>query len=58
MVSSMSGTLKMIQKDLEQLKNDVEVIKHVLIDEGELTDEAKLRLDNARKMPRSKYVQL
>jgi len=48
----------MIQKDLEQLKNDVEVIKHVLIDEGELTDEAKLRLDNARKMPRSKYVQL
>ena len=58
MVSSMSGTLKMIQKDLEQLKNDVEVIKHVLIDEGELTAEAKLRLDTARKMPQSTYVRL
>ena len=58
MVSSMSGTLKMIQKDLEQLKNDVEVIKHVLIDEGELTDEAKNRLEKARKTPINKYVKL
>jgi len=54
----MTDTLKMIHKDLEQLKNDVELIKHVLIDEGELTAEAKLRLDTARKMPQSTYVRL
>ena len=54
----MSETLKMIHRDLEQLKDDVQAIKHLLLDEGELTDEAKVRLENARKTPRSQYLQL
>jgi len=51
-------TLKMIHKDIEQLKNDVQIIKRAILDEGELTNEAKSRLEKARKTPHSEYVQL
>ena len=48
--------LQHMHQDIEELKNDVAVIKHILSKEGELTDEAKKRLDAARKTPASKYV--
>lgn len=51
-------TLKMIHRDVEKLKNDIEVIKHILYEEGELTEEAKTRLEKARKTPFSKYTKL
>ena len=50
--------LKHMHKDIEALKNDVAVIKHILSEEGELTDEARRRLESARKTPISKYVKL
>lgn len=45
-----------IYNDLELLKRDIAVIKHVLLEEGELTAEAKKRLAEARKTPRSLYI--
>ena len=50
--------LKHIHEDIETLKNDISVIKHILSQEGELTDEARQRLEAARKTPASKYVKL
>ncbi|MDP4011994.1 MAG: hypothetical protein Q8R00_00090 [Candidatus Nanoarchaeia archaeon] len=47
-----------MHKDLETLKRDIALIKHILTEEGELTKEAKKRLDKARKIPNSKYVKL
>ena len=49
---------KHMHEDIETLKNDVAVIKHILSEEGELTDEAKQRLEAARKTPASEYVKL
>ena len=50
--------LQHMHQDIEELKNDVAVIKHILSEEGELTEEAKKRLEAARKTPASKYVKL
>ena len=50
--------IKHIHQDLETLKRDVALIKHILTEEGELTVEAKKRLEIARKTPRSQYVSL
>jgi len=47
-----------LHKDLLSLKRDVAVIKHILSEEGELTEEAKRLLGQARKTPREKYVKL
>ena len=52
------AVLKCIHQDLELLKNELAVIKHVLYEEGELSEEAKTRLEKARKTPISKYVRL
>ncbi len=50
--------IKHIHQDLEALKRDIALIKHILIEEGELTHEAKKRLEIARKTPLSQYVPL
>ena len=50
--------LKHMHEDIETLKNDVAVIKHILSEEGELTEEARQRLEAARKTPASEYVKL
>ena len=50
--------LQHMHQDIEELKNDIALIKHILSEEGELTDEAKKRLEAARKIPASKYVKL
>ena len=47
-----------MHQDLEMVKNDLAVIKHILCEEGELSDEAKSRLEKARKTSLSKYVRL
>lgn len=47
-----------MHEDIEALKNDVAVIKHILSEEGELTEEAKLRLQKARNTAESKYTKL
>ena len=50
--------LEIMHKDLETLKRDIALIKHILTEEGEITEETKKRLDKARKTPVSKYVKL
>ena len=49
---------KCMHDDLEILKQDVSIIKHILSEEGELTKEAKERLNRARKTSDSEYVKL
>ncbi|MBI4017811.1 MAG: hypothetical protein HY366_02605 [Candidatus Aenigmarchaeota archaeon] len=47
-----------MHKDLEELKRDVSLIKHILSQEGAFTKEAKKRLADARKTQDSEYVRL
>ena len=45
-----------IHKDLEELRRDVDVIKHILSEEGKLSEYAKKQLAKARKTPDSEYI--
>ncbi len=45
--------LKQMHEDLEVVKADIAIIKHILSEEGELTEEAK-----TRKTPIAHYVKL
>ena len=45
-----------IQDNLSQMKRDIELIKNILISEGELTDWAEKELDKARQLPESQYI--
>lgn len=45
-----------IHNDLEELKRDVAVIKHILSEEGKLTAHAKKTLAEARATHNSEYV--
>ena len=47
-----------MHEDLEELKKEVAVIVHILSEEGELTEDAKKRLKEARKTACSEYVEL
>ena len=47
------------QEDIEKIKNDLEIIKSILIrkdPEGELSDWAKEELAKARAEPRENYI--
>jgi len=50
--------LKHIHQDLEIMKQDLALIKHILIEEGELSAETRLQLARARKTPISQYEKL
>lgn len=47
-----------LERDLSEVKRDLAVIKYILSQEGELTEEAKRRLSEARETPESEYVEL
>ena len=47
-----------MHEDIETLKQDVAIIKHILSQEGKLTPDAKKRLEKARKTPISEYIEL
>ena len=49
-------TINHIHSDLEELKQDLAVIKHILSEEGKLTEYAKKQLAEARATPDSEYV--
>ena len=53
-----NAEIKHIHEDLEILKRDMTVIKHILSEEGELTEGAKRRLAKARATPDSEYIEL
>ncbi len=42
--------------DLEELKQDMAIIKHILFEEGRLTDYARALLAEARATPDSEYI--
>ena len=50
--------IKHMHKDLEMVKQDLAVIKHILSQEGELTSRTKKRLDKVRKISISEYQEL
>lgn len=47
-----------MHRDMEELKKDIAVIKHVLTQEGELTEEAEKKLEEARDTADSEYIEL
>jgi len=51
-------TIKVDANDLRQLISNVELIKNVLLSEGELTDWAKKELAEARETPDSEYISM
>ena len=48
--------IKHIYEDMEIVKKDIALIKHILIEEGELTEEAVRDLEEARKTPKKEYI--
>ncbi|MBI2668609.1 hypothetical protein HYX14_02080 [Candidatus Woesearchaeota archaeon] len=50
--------LQHMHEDLESLKSDISLIKHLLLEEGELREETKIRLAKARSTPLSEYEEL
>lgn len=48
--------LKHIHEDIEVLKRDMAIIKHILSEEGELTEEAEKQLAEAQQTPKSAYI--
>lgn len=50
--------LEHMHADLEQLKNDVSIIKHILSEEGKLTPWAQKELAKARSEPAASYTDL
>ncbi len=45
-----------MHSDLEELKRDVAVIKHILSEEGKVSEKARKELEEARATPDSEYV--
>ncbi len=54
----MKMNIEHMHKDIENIKTDIELIKHILSEEGKLTEEAKERLKEARAIPLSEYEEL
>ncbi|MBI2044999.1 hypothetical protein HYT23_02995 [Candidatus Pacearchaeota archaeon] len=47
-----------LHRDMEGIRKDLELIKNILLSEGELTDWAKNSLKKARIEDESKYIDL
>jgi hypothetical protein len=47
-----------LHKDIVSLREDVALIKHILVEEGELTEKAKKGLEEARATPLEEYTDL
>ena len=52
----MNQTVEHMHKDLEDLKRDMAIIKHILSEEGKLSGYARKELQEARKTPDSEYI--
>ena len=52
----MNQTVEHMHKDLEDLKRDMAIIKHILSEEGKLSGYAMKELQEARKTPDSEYI--
>ncbi len=49
---------KIVEDDISSLKKDVELIKNILREDHELSDEAREALEKARRTPKEDYVEL
>lgn len=54
----MTPTLEHLHKELMDVKTDVALIKHILVEEGELTSWAKNQLKEARQTPEHDHINL
>jgi len=52
----MSEAAEQRSDDLEALKNDIAVIKHILFEEGKLSVSTRKLLNEARETPDSEYI--
>ena len=52
------AVIEHLHKDIELMKKDLAVIKHILSEEGQLTEWAKKQLARAREEPESSYTDL
>ena len=53
-----SVTLEIINKNIENLYNEVKLIKSILSEEYELSEWAKKELKKARETPQEEYINL
>ena len=51
-----NGDVAHMHEDIEVLKQDIAVIKHILSEEGSFTPEAKKLLEEARKTSKKEYI--
>ncbi|MFW5991204.1 MAG: hypothetical protein ACOCQX_03160 [Candidatus Nanoarchaeia archaeon] len=54
----MATEIKQLQKEIQDMRNDIEQIKDMLKEDYELSDYAKRQLKEARETPESDYVDL
>lgn len=54
----MASDIEQVKEELQHLRKDLDFIKHLLIEDLELSDAAKEGLRKARMTPRSDYVTL
>ena len=52
----MKMSMEQLHKDITTMKDDVVLIKNILIEEGELTEETKKELQEARATPIEEYI--
>ena len=52
----MSANLATINRDIQQMKNELLFLRHVMAEDFELSKETTKRLEMARKTPRSAYL--
>ena len=52
----MAIDIECMHKDIEDIKRSVEFIKNILVEDFELTEEAKKKLELANKTPISEYI--
>ena len=52
------ATLQQIHRDINFLKQEIELIKHILVEEGDLTKRARRQLAEARKTTMSSYISI
>lgn len=58
MISCQIMEIEIIHRDMEKIRKDIELIKNILISEGELTEWAKDALKKARTEEESEYTDL
>ena len=54
----MSVTMQSLHQEIEDLRKDVDMLKDILSENVELSDEAKSALKHARETPESEYKDL